>query len=122
MSEVLTALAAGRPVPTPRTDAPSPVALCDPDRLRSLLSSAGFTDVYLQALNDPCTSGRTPRTPSTTSPLNPRGTVHHDLEPETRTCALDNLRASLTDHHSSQGVLYDSAAWLIHARRKNGSP
>jgi hypothetical protein len=35
----------------------------------------------------------------------------------TRARAHERLRSSLADHCTDQGVLYDSAAWLVHARR-----
>jgi hypothetical protein len=43
-----------------------------------------------------------------------------ELDPVGRAVALDALRASLTDHHTEQGVCYSSAAWLIEAR--HGEP
>ena len=40
-----------------------------------------------------------------------------DLDPDARARAHERLRANLAEHHTDRGVLYDSAAWLIHARR-----
>jgi len=40
-----------------------------------------------------------------------------DLDADTRGRAIDSLRASMADHQTEQGVFYDSAAWLIEARR-----
>jgi hypothetical protein len=40
-----------------------------------------------------------------------------DLDADARSRALDNLRASMGDHQTERGVYYDSAAWLIEARR-----
>lgn len=39
---LLTALSAGRPVPVPPPDAPGPFSFGDPDRIRALLTGAGF--------------------------------------------------------------------------------
>ncbi len=41
----------------------------------------------------------------------------HDLDAETKAHGLDSLRACIADHQTDRGVLYDSAAWLIEARR-----
>ncbi|MDT7666357.1 MAG: hypothetical protein QOD04_5913 [Pseudonocardiales bacterium] len=41
----------------------------------------------------------------------------NDLDADTRARALDTLRASMVDHRTDRGVFYDSAAWLIEARR-----
>jgi hypothetical protein len=40
-----------------------------------------------------------------------------DLDADTRGRAIDSLRASMADHQTDRGVLYDSAVWLIEARR-----
>jgi len=47
VSAFRTALAVGRWLPTPPQDAPGPFSLSDPDRVRGLLTSAGFADVRL---------------------------------------------------------------------------
>ena len=43
------ALAAGRELPAPPPDAPGPFSLSDPDRVRGLLTSAGYVDVRASA-------------------------------------------------------------------------
>ena len=40
-----------------------------------------------------------------------------DLDAGTRARVLDELHASMADHHTDGGVYADSAAWLITARR-----
>jgi hypothetical protein len=40
-----------------------------------------------------------------------------DLDPDARERAYEELRASLVAHDTGEGVLYDSAAWLVEARR-----
>ena len=40
-----------------------------------------------------------------------------DLDDATRAKALDTLRRSIEDHETDDGVLFQSAAWLISARR-----
>ncbi|MBO0807205.1 MAG: class I SAM-dependent methyltransferase [Actinobacteria bacterium] len=47
LSSFFTALAGGGPVPVPPSDAPSPFALSDPERVRALLVAAGFVDVHM---------------------------------------------------------------------------
>jgi SAM-dependent methyltransferase len=112
-----TALAAGRALPIPPSDAPSPFALSDPDRVRTLLTEAGFSDVRPQDLREPMYFG-----PDTEDAFQFVSGQHAgmvgDLDPTTRARALENLRANLADHYTERGVLYDSAAWLIQARRR----
>jgi SAM-dependent methyltransferase len=112
----VTALAAGRELPIPPSDAPSPLALSNPDRVRSLLTTSGFCDVQLQGLSESMYFGPDPEDAFQFVSAQHAGMVR-DLAPDTRACALEDLRATLADHHTERGVLYDSAAWLIHARR-----
>ena len=60
LREFLTALAAGRELPTPPPDAPGPFSLADPARVHSVLTAAGFTDVQLQGLSAPMYFGPDP--------------------------------------------------------------
>jgi SAM-dependent methyltransferase len=113
---VLTALAAGREVPAPPVDAPGPLALSDPDRVRSLLDAAGFTDVRLQGLSQPMYLGAE-ADDAVRHLCGMHAGMLRDIDPETRDRALDNLRASVTEHHTEHGVRYGSAAWLVQARR-----
>src|SRR5437764_8559954 len=50
--EISAALAAGRDLPAPPQDAPGPFSLSDPDRVRAILGTAGFTGVELQARSE----------------------------------------------------------------------
>jgi SAM-dependent methyltransferase len=111
-----TPLAAGREVPVPPADAPSPFALSDPDRVRSLLSAAGFSDVYLEGLTEPMYFGPDPDDALRFVSGQHAGMVR-DLDPDTKARAFDDLRTSLADHRTERGVHYESAAWLIKARR-----
>jgi ubiquinone/menaquinone biosynthesis C-methylase UbiE len=51
--ELSGALAAGRDLPLPPPEAPGPFALSDPDRVRTVLTGAGFTDVELDTRSVP---------------------------------------------------------------------
>ena len=46
------ALAVGRELPVPPPDAPTPFALADPERVRTILESAGFHDVDLEPIDE----------------------------------------------------------------------
>jgi len=115
LQAVLTALAAGRPISVPPSDAPSPFALSDPDRVRSLLSDAGFGTIAFEDLSRPMNFGPDPE-----RALHYLSSHHAarlaDLDPDARARALDKLRSSIAAHHDDRGVHYDSAAWLVTAR------
>src|SRR5690349_3634706 len=57
MNAFRAALAAGRDLPTPPPEAPSPFAFADPDRVRAILTAAGFVDVTFESLREPMRFG-----------------------------------------------------------------
>jgi SAM-dependent methyltransferase len=110
------AFAAGRQLPTPPPDAPGPSSLSDPDQVRGLLTSAGFVDVRLQGLSEPMYFGRD--VDDACQFISGQfAWMVRDLDADTRGHALDSLRASMANRQTDRGVLYDSAVWLIEARR-----
>ncbi|WP_261574229.1 class I SAM-dependent methyltransferase [Frankia gtarii] len=111
-----TCLSAGGQMPVPPSDAPSPFALSDPDRIRSLLDAAGFSDIEVEGLVEPMYFGPDPDDAFQFVSAHHAGLVR-DLDPATKARALDGLRTNLAEHHTERGVLYDSAVWLVQARR-----
>ena len=113
--EIATAMAAGRELPTPPPDAPGPFSLSDPDRVRSILTDAGYEDVSLDAM-----TGRMYFGPDAEEAfrflVGVAGWMLEGLDEDGRARALAALRASIEAHESTDGVTYDSAAWLIRAR------
>jgi SAM-dependent methyltransferase len=111
------AFAAGRELPTPPTDKPGPSSLSDPDHVRELLTSAGFADVQLRGMNESMYFGRD--VDAACQLISGQFARMMDaLDADTKARALDGLRANMADHQTDRGVLYDSAAWLIEARRR----
>lgn len=106
-------MAAGKELPAPQS---TPGALSEPDQVRELLTTAGFTDIELRDLREPMYFGRDVADASEfISGQFARLLGGHDAA--TRSAVLEELRASMADHHTERGVHYDSAAWLITARR-----
>jgi SAM-dependent methyltransferase len=113
--EIAIALRGGRQMPGPPPAAPGPFSLSDPDRTRSVLTDAHFTDVTIDGVHAPfCWA------PDTASAydmvLGLAGWMMQGLDESGRTRALEALNASLAAHAGPSGVVYDSAAWLITAR------
>jgi SAM-dependent methyltransferase len=115
--EISGALAAGRDLPAPPPDAPGPFALSDPDRVRRLLTNAGFSDVDLDATtagmwfgNDADDAHR--------FVLGLMGWMLQGLDTAGRARAIDALHATMAAHATSDGVLFESAAWTIQATRR----
>ena len=111
-------LAAGRDLPAPPPDAPGPLSLSDPDRVKAILSSAGFSDIELEGRHEPMYFGTD--TDDAFRFLSNYGFTKFmlsSLDDATRTRVLDEYRALLAAHETPAGVTLDSAAWIITARR-----
>lgn len=100
----------------PPTDgAPSPVALADPDRIRALLGSAGFTGVEIDGIDRPLDAGADPDDAFTFLAAH-QAWVVAEFTPDERARALERLHTDVSAHHvPGRGVLYGSAAWLVRA-------
>jgi ubiquinone/menaquinone biosynthesis C-methylase UbiE len=112
------ALAAGRALPDPPIGTPGPFGLAQADRVRRLLTEAGFESVDLEEVREPIYVGadaadafRFTRTLGMTKGL------LDDLDEAARATALETLRQTLAAHASGDGVQLESRAWLITARR-----
>jgi SAM-dependent methyltransferase len=114
--ELSTALAAGRQLPMPPPDAPGPFALSDPDRVRAVLTSAGFTAIDLEARTEPMWFGEDAEN-AQRFVVGLMGWMLRGLDESGQARALENLHATLAAHATSDGVLYGSAAWTISAKR-----
>lgn len=111
-------LAAGRELPTPPPDAPSPFSLADPDRVRSLLGGAGFENVTLAPALHPMGFGRDVESAFRfASGLPGARFLLKDLSESDRAEGLAKLRAAVEAHLTPDGVLLDSKAWLVTAAR-----
>ncbi|WP_414939066.1 class I SAM-dependent methyltransferase [Amycolatopsis sp. cmx-11-51] len=106
-----TIFAAGREVPPS-----SNLALSDPLETEELLTSAGYTDVRSTAVNKPMYFGRDVDD-AAEFVIEQHGGRLSDLDEAPRAKAIEALRADLAEHQTGRGVFYDSAAWLVEARR-----
>jgi len=114
--EIATAMAAGRELPTPPPEAPGPFSFSDPGRVRSILTDAGFREVSLEPM-----TGRMYFGPAAEEAyhflVGVAGWMLKGLDADGRSRALGALRASIDAHESADGVTYNSATWLISAKR-----
>jgi SAM-dependent methyltransferase len=116
LTEFRGAMAVNRRLPAPPPDAPGPFALSDPERVRTILEGAGFTDVSFDGLREPLSFG---------SDLDDAfdfvsdltNWMRDDLDEDGREAALAALRTTISDHAGDHGVTYHSATWIIQARR-----
>ncbi len=112
------ALAAGRALPTPPADAPGPFSFADPDRVRGVLSDAGFADISFDDASNLMYFGEDADAAYRfVRGLGFTESMLQDLPDDARVRALDALRTTIVAHDTTQGVLYPSAVWIIGARR-----
>lgn len=115
---MLGSMAAGRELPTPPPGGPHPFSLADPEVGRRLLTDAGFIDIAHQPARGPFSLGVDAESAYAFAARSPMvQNLGRDLDDATRAKALDTLRRSIEDHETDDGVLFQSAAWLISARR-----
>jgi SAM-dependent methyltransferase len=102
--------------------APAPVldpfSMADPEVVRDMLAKAGFVDVAIADVHEPVYYG-----PDATAAFHlvrdmkePRDLLAR-MDSATAERALIRLRELLTAHETNEGVLFDSRAWLVTARR-----
>jgi SAM-dependent methyltransferase len=116
LSELRAAMAVGREIPAPPTDAPSPFTLSDPDRVRTILDAAGFADTTFQRLHEPMTFGSNPDDAFEFVDAM-LGWMRDGLDQAGQDAASAALRATIAEHVADGGVTYQSAAWIIQARK-----
>jgi SAM-dependent methyltransferase len=105
------ALAVGRELPTPPPDAPTPFAFADPDRVHSILGSAGFDGVELEPIDEPIDLGTDASDAFEFAQT--MGIVEgltDALDPATRATAMSNLANLFHARETADGVLLGSAA------------
>ena len=112
LTELRAAMAVGRDLPTPPPTAPSPFGLSDPDRVRTILGAAGFTDISLESVSAPMRFGTDPDEAfAFVSQLT--AWMRTDLNDSDTAAALTALRTSIDAHTGPTGVTYAAAAWTI---------
>jgi SAM-dependent methyltransferase len=110
------AFTAGRDLPTPSAEAPGPFTLSEPDVIHSVLDAAGYHDVTVNAVQAPMWFG-VDADHAYRLVLGLMGWMLDGLDDNARGRATADLRATIVAHATPGGVLYDSAAWIIGARR-----
>ena len=109
---------AGGAAPADSPGGPGAFSLGDPSTVESILGAAGFTGVGFAESHEPVYYG--PDTASAYDLVRDFKTVKDLLanqEAAAAEGALASLRETLAAHLTSDGVLFDSRAWIVAARR-----
>jgi len=113
------------PPPPPVPGAPGPLAFADPDRVRTILEAAGWSDIDIAPFDAVCDYGRNGTDgveERLTMVLNTGGgrSVQAQLEPklgpEAWASLLDEVRVVLRDNLVDGRVQFTGATWLVTAR------
>lgn len=97
-------------------DAPGPFAFADPQRVRRILSSAGFVAIETDRLMAKVGGGTLDETATMLLELGPLSRILDELDAETRAVILADIRNGLTALDRSGHVFLDTVAWLVTAR------
>ena len=101
----------------PDPNVPGPFSLSDPNRIRQVLTQAGFTDVECTDVAEATTYGRTAEEAHQLL-LGLMGWMLDGRDERQRASAEQGLWNTLASHEAADGVWYDSAAWLVTARAR----
>ncbi|MFI7000139.1 class I SAM-dependent methyltransferase [Nocardia sp. NPDC050175] len=105
----------GAPVAAPTGGA---FSLADPAEAEGVLTAAGFTDVGVTEVPEPVYYGADPEAGvDSVLALRMATEVLAEFDADETARALDRLHAVMTAHCGTEGVWFDSRAWLITARR-----
>jgi ubiquinone/menaquinone biosynthesis C-methylase UbiE len=117
--ELRRAMAAGRQLPVPPAGAQGPFALAQADHVRAVLDRAHYTGVEIEGAHLPFWTGASVDD-AYEFLVGLLGWMLDGLDASGRRRALDALRATLAAHETVDGVVYDSAIWVIRAMRPPG--
>ncbi|WP_199780074.1 class I SAM-dependent methyltransferase [Nocardia cyriacigeorgica] len=110
----------------PPPGAPGPTAFADPERLTSILTAAGWSDIAITALDFHCDYGidggdgvaqRLALILGTTTGRQARRVLEPEVGESGWTALLDEVRAELRSHLVDGVVRHPAATWLVTARR-----
>lgn len=121
MTVPLAALASVVPLPPPPPpDAPGPFSFGDPERVRGILSSAGFGEIAFEPLEQKVWIGGKGASLDESAQfalqLGPAGAAFRDAAPEQRDRVAKVVRDALAAHATPDGVPMDAVAWVVRAR------
>ena len=109
-------LSPGRPTAVP-ADGPGAFSLGDPAVTRGILAAAGFTDVGFTDVHEPVFYGPVEAAYEAVLSFRQAAGALAGLDAAATAPALGRLRATLAEHDTGDGVVFDSRAWLVTAAR-----
>jgi hypothetical protein len=107
------------PPAPPAPDAPGPFAFANPERVRDILSRAGFADPSFEAVTETLGigDGDLDKAADFLVQMGPTGHALRTAAAETRALVTGAVREALVPFATPEGVCLTGAAWIVTARR-----
>ncbi len=103
------------PPPPPDPLAPGPFAFADPDRVRAILSGAGFAEVAIEPFDQMIGAGDLDQAVRVALRVGPLGALLREA-PDKADAVVGSIREALAPHMTPEGVRLPSATWIVRAR------
>lgn len=101
--------------PSADPTAPGPFAFADPERVRRILSDAGFSEVAATPHDEKIGGGNLDQTLEVSLRVGPLGGLLRE-HPDKRDRVIAAVREALAAHEGPDGVKLNSATWIVTAR------
>ena len=104
----------------PAPDAPGPFAFADPDRVRDIVSGAGFAAVAIDDRSEQLTLGPSADIEQVADflmQMGPTATALREADPEVQQRVASDMRAMLVPYQTADGVVMSAKAWIVTARQ-----
>ena len=104
--------------PAPASDplAPGPFAFADPERVRDVLTRAGFTAIAITPHETEVRLGSVESAVDFLSQVGPASRAFAEAPPDLRPALIAALHRALAAHESPDGAVLGGAIWLVSAR------
>lgn len=106
------------PITPPPPDAPGPFAFADAERVRGILTDAGFANVRLDAVDETITVGGAAdldRAVEFLLQIGPTARVLRESDPKILPAVAAAVRSALEPYHGPNGVQMTGAVWIVSA-------
>jgi ubiquinone/menaquinone biosynthesis C-methylase UbiE len=97
-------------------EAPGPFAFADKERIKRILSRAGFCEIETDRVIEKVGGATLDESARMLLELGPLTSILDELEDKTRRAIFEDIRGALEDIKSAGPPILDAAAWLVTAR------
>ncbi len=101
----------------PDPKAPGPFSLADDSHLKMILSSAGFNNIELQAVDERLAMGNLNDAVSFLMKMGPASEVIEAASKEGKMAVAEAMKKVLTSYETTKGVMTPAATWLVSASK-----